>query len=129
MQALDPTVKKESLYITVWVLIFSVLMQAVFLVIGRWDCTVLLGNLLGGAAAALNFLLMAVTVQKAVLKEEQQDAKNLIRASQMYRMFGLILVAVIGFAVPVFHVLSVIIPLLFPRIAIALRPLFDKRSS
>lgn len=128
MPRLDPTVRKETVYIALWTLIFSVLMQAVFLVIGKWDYTVLLGNLLGGGAATLNFLLMGITVQNAVGKEPQ-EAKNLVRASQMYRMFGLILVAVVGFVVPIFSVWGVVIPLLFPRIAIAIRPLFDKNMS
>lgn len=128
MSSLDPTVKKETIYIALWTLILSVLMQAVFLVIGKWDVTVLTGNLLGGAAAVLNFLFMGITVQKAVDKDPD-EAKTMVRASQMYRMMGLILVAVVGFAVPIFHTLGVILPLLFPRVAIAFRPLFDKKMS
>ncbi len=128
MSKLDPTVKKETVYIAVWVILFSMLMQAVFLILGKWDVTVLAGNILGGTAAVVNFLLMGKTVQNAVDKEPD-EAKNLVRASQMYRMMGLVLVAVVGFAVPVFHTLAVILPLLFPRIAIAFRPLFDKHMS
>lgn len=127
MPQLDPTVKKETLYIACWVAILSVLMQAVFLVIGKWDYTVLLGTLWGGAAAIANFLLMGLTVQKAVLKDEK-DAKNLIRTSQTLRMFGQVAIAVIGAAIPIFNIIAVVIPLLFPRIAVSLRPLFTKAS-
>lgn len=132
MGRLDPTVKKETVYIALWVLILSALMQAVFLILHAlsvypWDYTILCGNVLGGAAAVINFLLMGITVQNAVKKDEQ-DAKNLIRASQLYRMFGLILIVVIGVVAPIFYIWAVIIPLLFPRIAIALRPLFDKKK-
>lgn len=126
MKSLDPTVKRETLYIAATVLILSVLMQAVFLVINRWDLTVLFGNLLGGAAAVLNFLLLGITVQNAVGREEK-EAKNLFRMSQTYRLFGQLIVAVIGYAAPIFNLWSVVIPLLFPRIGIAFRPLFNKK--
>ncbi len=123
MSSLDPTVKKETIYIALWTLILSVLMQAVFLVIGKWDVTVLTGNLLGGAAAVLNFLSMGITVQNAVTKEEK-EARELVRTSQTLRMFGLVIVTVIGALVPVFHLWSVVLPLLFPRVAMMFRPLF-----
>ena len=50
MTNLDPTVKKETKYIALWVIIFSMILQAIFLVIGKWNYTVLLGNLLSGGA-------------------------------------------------------------------------------
>ena len=65
MPKLDPTVKQETAYIAALVFLFSILMQAVFLMLGKWD-------------------------------------------------------------LPVFHPLAVIIPLLFPRVAIAMRPLFKR---
>ena len=126
MTKLDPTVKKETGYIGAWVIIFSAILQAVFLVIGKWNYTVLLGNLLSGATAIFNFLLMGITVQKAVLKEEK-EAKTAIKASQALRTFLLFAVAALGVLLPCFNTWTVIIPLLFPRIAIAFRPLFDKK--
>lgn len=125
MPKLDPTVRQESAYIASLVLILSILMQAVFLLIGKWDYSVLLGNVLSAAAAIGNFLLLGLTVQRAVTKDEK-DARQLMKLSQTYRLLGLLVVAVIGFALPVFHPLAVVIPLLFPRIAIAMRPLFKK---
>ena len=126
MTKLDPTVKQETGYIATWVIIFSAILQAVFLVIGKWNYTVLLGNLLSGATAIFNFLLMGITVQKAVLKEEK-EAKTAIKASQALRTFLLFAVAAVGVLLPCFSTWTVIIPLLFPRIAIAVRPLFDKK--
>ena len=74
MKKIDPTVLKETGYIATMVMIFSLLLQSVFLIIGKWDYTVLLGNALGFVAAVGNFLLLGITVQNAVLKEEK-DAK------------------------------------------------------
>ena len=125
MKKIDPTIKKETLYIAAFVIIFSVLMQSVFLIIGKWDVEVLFGNILGAVAAVGNFFLMGLTVQ-ASLEKEEKEAKNIIKLSQSGRLFLLFGVALAGYLIPVFNIIAVIIPFLFPRIAIMLRPLADK---
>ena len=127
MKKIDPTVLKETAYITAFTIIFSMFMQAVFLIVQKWDYTVLLGNLLGIIAVVLNFFLMGLTVQTAVLKEEK-DAKNLMKLSQTGRLFMMFVFALIGYLVPVFNAIAVVIPFLFPRIAIMLRPFFMKKG-
>ncbi len=126
MKKIDETVLRETKYIGAWVVILSVLMQAVFLVIGKWSYTVALGNLLSGAFAVLNFLLMGITVQRAVEKEEK-DAKTMVKVSQLYRSLMILVVTVIGVALPCFDTVAVIVPVFFPRIAIMFRPLFNKK--
>ncbi len=126
MKKIDETVLKETKYIAFWVLIFSILMQAVFLVLGKWDYTVLLGNLLSAVFAVINFFLMGITVQKAVVKEEK-DAKTTMKVSQMYRTLMILVVTIIGVALPCFNTVAVIIPVFFVRVAIAIRPIFDKK--
>lgn len=128
MKKIDPTVLKETKYMAVWILVLSVFMQAVFLMLRMWDYTVLLGNALSGLAGVVNFLLMGITVQKAVLKDEK-DAKTAMQVSLLYRSLMLLVVTVLGVVLPVFHMWAVIIPLFFPRVAIAFRPLFDKKLS
>ena len=127
MQKPDKAVLSNTLYIAVFTVIFSVLTEAVFLVIGRWSLDVLFGNLLGGAAAVGNFFAMGMTVQTAVTKEEK-EAKDLMRLSQTLRTMGLVIVGVIGACVPFFHILAVLIPLFFPRIAIMLYPLVHRKE-
>lgn len=126
MKKVDSTIIKETVYIFAFTLIFSVLMQAVFLIIGKWNYTVLLSNLLGGIAAVGNFFLMGLSVQSALDKEEK-DAKSTMKLSQMLRTLLLFIVAVIGHVAPCFNLLAVVIPYIFPRVAIALRPLFEKK--
>ena len=126
MKRIDPTVLKETIYISYFSLAASVAMQSVFLVCDKWDYTVLLGNLLGYIAAVGNFLLLGITVQNAVSREEK-EAKNLIKISQRLRLLTLFAFATIGYLIPIFNTVSVVIPLLFPRIAIALRPIFIKK--
>lgn len=128
MKKIDATVIKETGYIAFWVLVLSALTQSVFLVIGEWDYTVLLGNILSGAISVLNFLLMGITVQRALDKSEE-DAKKSVKVSQLYRFLLLVVVVIIGVVLPCFSTWTVIIPIFFPRIAIIFRPLFDKRRS
>lgn len=127
MGKIDKTIIKETEYIALIVFIFSMLMQSVFLVAGIWNYKVLLGNILGYIAVVGNFFLMGLTVQKAVTKDEK-EAKSLIKASQMLRLLMLLVVAIIGYLVPVFNLFAVVIPYLFPRIAVMLRPIFEKRG-
>ena len=127
MQAIDPVVWKETKYIALWSLVFSAVMQAVFLIIGMWDYTILLGNLLGYAAIVLNYFGIGLTVQKALTKETK-EAKQTMQLSSTVRMLLLFGVAVIGVTVPVFHMVASLIPLLFPRIAITLRMFGNKNQ-
>ena len=127
MNTIDPIVLKETKYILLWELILSILMQAVFLVIGEWDYTVLLGNILSASAAVLNFFLMGISIQKALEKDEN-DAKKTIKLSQSYRFLFLIVVLAVGVSVPCFNLWAVLIPILFPRIAIVFRPYFDRKE-
>ena len=117
---IDNTVKKETLYIACFSVVLSMLMQSVFLIIGQWHYSVLLGNLWGYAAAVSNFLLLGLTVQKAVTKEPE-EAKKLIKISHTLRNMLILIVAVIGIVVPFFNTWASIIPLLFPRISILFR--------
>jgi len=128
MKKLDATVVKETKYIAAWTLIFSVLMEAVFLILGKWNITVLLGNLLTGTAGVLNFLLMGIAVQRAVTKEEK-EARDIMKVSHRYRLLLLLGVTVLGVALPCFHTWAVIPPLFFTRVAIMLRPLFNRKES
>lgn len=127
MQKIDKTVLRETAYIAMFVFILSVLMQSVFLIIHRWDYTILLGNLLGYVAAVLNFFLMGLTVQKAV-SLSQEDAKTRVKFSQMLRLFMLAAFALVAGILDCFSLIAFVIPLLFPRIAVTFRPMFDKKK-
>ena len=127
MAKIDKVVIKETKYIAFMVLLLSLIMEAVFLIIGKWDYTVLLGNLLSAAAVILNFFLMGLGVQKSVMLEEK-EAKQTMKLSNMLRTLMMFVFLVIGVVISVFNTWSLIITLIFPRIAILLRPLFNKRK-
>ncbi len=128
MKKINPTVKKETAFIALVTVILSAVLQAIFLVIGKWDITVLFGNILSGFTAVLNFFLMGLTVQKSVEKDEKQ-AKQTMRLSLTLRNAMILIVAVIGVSVPsAFNVFAVFIPLFFPRIAVFIRGLLLKKE-
>ncbi len=118
-------VLKETGYIACFVAILSVIMQAIFAFCGYWNYTVLLGNILSAVFAVANFLLMGMSVEKAVEKDSD-EAKKIVKTSQSLRQLMLLAVAAMGAILPWFDIWATVIPLVFPRIAIALRPLFGK---
>ena len=140
----QPAVKRETAKIAIGTGILTVLMIAVFLILRRFDWTVVTGALLGYAAAVGNFFLMALTVQKVAadtkplppeedaqpedeaaepeekpLSEDAKRGKQRIQLSYTLRMLGMGVIAIVGVALPCFHSVAVLLPMLFPRIVIA----------
>lgn len=116
LNQIDPTIRRNTKYIALVVGILTVLMEAVFLVIGQWNVTVLLGGLLGAATAILNFFMMAMSVQKAVAKGEK-EASGVMKASHSLRMVMLVVICAIAALLPgVFNLVATMVPLLFPSI-------------
>ena len=127
MFELDPAVRRETLRIALGTLILSAVMEAVFLLLGKWDPTVLLGNLLGAFTAVLNFFLMSVTVTKCIGLTEDKAALR-IRTSQMGRLFMQGAFAAVGALLPCFNTVAVLIPLLFPSIVIVFIRLLEGKK-
>ena len=124
---MDPAVKKETGYITVWVLLLSLLMEAVFLIIRQWDLSVLFGNLGGAVLAVGNFFLLAYTVSRAVDKGKPEEAAQRVKATATLRLIGVGVLSALLIGVFKTNVFATLIPLLFPRVAIAFRPILDRK--
>ena len=127
LSKIDPTVKRMTCYIAACVLVLSLLMEAVYLILGAWEMPVLWGNLLGAFVAVLNFFLMGLTIQRS-LRFSEEDAKKFIRVSQSLRMLMILVFCAIGAAVPIFDLLAVALPQFFPRIGTMLWPRFEKNA-
>lgn len=123
---MDPTVKKETAYAALWVAALSFIMEAVFLITGQWTPAVLFGNLVGAGTAVGNYLLLGITVAKAVSGPAEKAALK-VRSSMTARLLGQ--AAIVAIAIGVLHtnVYATLLPLLFPRIGIAFRPLIDRK--
>ena len=146
----QPAVQAETRKMALGVGVLTVLMIAVFLIIRKFDYTVLLGAILGFAAAVGNFFLMALTVQKVTdgmpvlpkqedeeaedeekeqpLSDEAKQAGKKMQLSFLLRMLMLGGVAVLAITVPIFHPWAALLPMLFPRVVIALRSLFETKQ-
>ena len=124
---MDPAVKKETGYILFWVILLSVLMEAVFLILRKWNLSVLFGNLGGSAAAVGSFFLLAVTVSRAVSLGKPEEAAKRVKASAGLRLIGM--GGICALLIGAFHtnVYATVIPLLFPRVGLMFRPLMDKK--
>ena len=148
----QPAVQAETKKMALGVGVLTVLMIAVFLIVRQFDYTVLLGAVLGYAAAVGNFFLMALTVQKVTgdmpvlpkreaeteeaedeekeqpLSDEARQAGKKMQLSFLLRLLMLGGVAALAVTSPVFHPWASLLPMLFPRIVIALRSLFDNKQ-
>lgn len=123
----DATVRKETGFVLCVTLILSLLMQSIFLLLRQWDYTVLLGNLLGAALAVGNFFLLGLTIQKAVTLPEE-EARTKMKLSQQLRQIGLLVGCAVGAALPCFDLISLLVPLLFPRIAATIQGMLSKNK-
>lgn len=123
----DPEVKRSTRYIALVVLVGSLLLQAVFLLIGKWDITVLLGNLLGGATAVANFFIMAQTVAKALASGDPENAGRKTQLSRSMRMLLMALVLVAGHLLGL-NLIAVAVPLVFPSVGALLSRLLLKEQ-
>ena len=124
---MDPAVRKETLYTASWVALLSVLTQAVFLILRKWDLSVLFGTLGGAAVAVGSYFLLATTVSRAVNRGSPEDAARAVKASAGLRLAGSALCCVLLVAVFKTNVYATLLPLLFPRIGLSFRPMIDRK--
>ena len=127
MTGLDPAVRKETAYVGVWTLLLSLIMEAVFLVFGWWDWSVLLGNLGGAVIAVGNFFLLGLTVSRALNSGKPEEAARKVKATASLRLIGMGAACALLVGVAKTNVFATLIPLLFPRIGIMFRPMIDRK--
>ena len=112
------SIVKETKRIGVGTVIMLVVMLAVYAVLGKFTVGVLLGGLLGSAYAIFNFFMLGMTLQKAASMTDQQMAHMKVRSSYSSRMIGMLILAVVAFALPFVEGIPCLIALLFPRATI-----------
>ena len=127
MTKMDPVVRKETGYIAAWVLALSPVMELVFALLRRWDFSVLTGNLAGVSMALGNYLLLGRAVVKAVALGQPDKAALRIRSSRTVRLLGVAALCALCVGVLKTNVYATLIPLLFPRIGLAFRPMIDRK--
>lgn len=127
MKSIDPTIKKETGYIALMVLILSALMEAVYLITGHWDLTVLYGNLLGAFAGILNFFLMGLGLQNSLNKDEK-GVKATVSFSYSMRFLLLAVVIILSVVLDIFSTIPAVLSLLFPSIGVFIKAFLLKKN-
>ena len=107
------------------------LMFAVFALLHKFDLRVLLGGLTGGILAVANFFAIALVATLAADRAEQQDVQagvKLVRGSYPIRMLALGGILFLCGWSGYFHVIALVIPLLFVRPTIFISEFFRKKG-
>lgn len=105
-------------------------MVGVFALLGKFDRSVLLGGIVGGVVAVGNFLAMAIAVNIAADKAQQQDVKGgqaTIKGSYLLRLAAM---AVILFAFAksgLCNVIAMVVPLIFVRFTLTVAEFFRRK--
>ncbi len=123
---------KETAIVAAGEAICVAAMIGVFVLLGYYDTAVLLGGLMGGILAVLNFFFMAVMVNLAADRAEQGDAaagQKLIKMSYPIRLLVLAVVLIACAKSGVFHVLAMVLPLIFVRPTLTIAEFFRKKGA
>lgn len=105
-------------------------MIGIFVLLGKFDISVLWGGIVGGLVAIANFFVMAIGVNIAADKAQNQDVKGgqaAIKGSYALRM---LVMAVVLFAFAksgICNVIALVVPLVFVRFTLTLWEFFRRK--
>lgn len=103
----------------------------IFALLGQLDYTVVLGGLVGGLVATLNFFFMVVGLTAAADRAQNQDAKGgkgLVRGSYFVRLAVMFVVLFACAKSGHFHVITLAVPLLFVRPALTVAEFLNRKG-
>lgn len=125
-------VLKETGHIAAGVFSMVAIMLIIYGIIGKFSIAALLGGIYTGLLAVANFFIMGLTVQSIAeraseenrteeqLQEMTKHMKAKMQLSYNGRMIAMFALVVVGIAVLDFDPLATLLPLVFPRITIAI---------
>lgn len=124
---IDPVVKRESGFIAWSTLLCALLLQAVFLALGKWDVSVAAGGAVGWVLAGTNFFIMSLDVQRVVeSSDDANKAQMRMKLSYMWRMLVILAVVVAALLLPQIHWIPVAAAILYPRLVITARQMWER---
>lgn len=122
---------RETVTVAIGVAICAALMVGVFAALGFFEIRVLWGAIAGSLLAVLNFFAMAFTTSLAADKAAGQDVKGgqaLIQMSYIGRMILLLVILALCAKSGIFHLLALVLPLLFVRPVLTAAEFFKKKG-
>lgn len=114
-----PAVKKETGHIALGTAIGVVLILIGFFVFKQFNSGVLVSAIIGGMVAVLNFFILGLTVQKIANGESEERGRKWMQFSYNMRMLVMVIWLIVALAVPFFNWVAALLPLLMPRLTIA----------
>ena len=121
----------QTLWVAAGQVICTAAMIGIFALLGKFDVSVLLGGIVGAAIATANFFFMSLFATLAADKAEAQDVaggQKMIQLSYMGRMLGMFLVLILCAKSGLFHVLTLVIPLVFTRPVLTVSEYVQKKG-
>lgn len=122
---------KDTLPICIGQVLGIVAVNLFFLLLNRFDLTVLLGSVSGAILAAANYCVMYLFAIKAADKATKQDVaggQKLIQLSYMGRMVSLLLALILLAKSQWCNVITLVIPLALNRPILTINELLQKKG-
>ena len=122
-------VLKETGIIALGQAICVAVMIGVFVLLGYYDRSVLIGGIAGGVLAVLNFFFMAIGASLAADKAQNQNVKGgqaMIQASYMVRLVVLFVLLFALVKSGLCNVITAVLPLAFTRPILTIAEFFRK---
>jgi len=115
---LDKEVIHENRKMALGCAVCSVIVAAVFAVIGKFDLSVALGALVGWLLSFGNFFFMSLGVVKALETGDENAAKLKMHSSYIARTVVMLAVMAVSIIVDFIHWVPVVVSVFYPRIVI-----------
>ena len=122
-------VLKQTALIALGQVVCIAAMFGIYWLLGRLDNTVLLGGALVGVLAVVNFLMMAISVNRAADKAKDQDVKGgkaTVRTSMIVRYLVLAVVLFAAVKSGYCDVIALLLPPIFVRPILMVADFFRK---
>ncbi len=138
----------DILFLAVGELVASLVITAVYYLLGYFEWRVITGCLIGSAITVLNFLVLSVSINRAIdrvmagqndsLSEEEAEVfaaahsaevQKSVRASYLIRQIVMIAVLVVTFVLKLGSVLATLIPLLLFRPMLTVREMVRQKKA
>lgn len=120
---------KETIIILAGQALCVGVMYGFFALLHAFDKSVLLGGIAGGLLATLNFFAMSMAAMIASDKALNQDVKGgetTLKISQTGRLIAMAVVLIVFAKSGYFHVIAMVLPLVFTRPILTVREFFRK---
>lgn len=120
------TLKREILNILLVVLIFGIVQMLITIPLGYFGLAAIFGTLLGCAVAVFNFALMGIILEQCI--EKQSGASYMAGFGYIFRLVIIAAAVVWAMKVTYLNYVCVVIPLIFPQLAIFIINIIRKKE-